>query len=264
MAMKRKVYRKRAAKKSAKVSKPLKRAIVKAIKSAAPQEVKFTTLWNGSSASPDVYGVPFNAAIGTGTNYAILPTIAQGTGVGQRLGNKINPRRLVVNVWVNPRNFASSADFVARVFCLESKNLKSALDINSVSMGTLLDYGQAQGPFDGYPPQLTAGVDRTQFKVYSDRLIKMNKAQGVGPTLTNLYNGVVVSPTQNTIHHYRFTIKCPKTLEYDGAVATSPVGFAPFLNAGYAILAQDAPDTPDITNLRLQVAWSSTLYFTDA
>lgn len=252
------------AKKSAKVSKPLKQAIVKAIKAAAPQETKFTTIWNGSSSTPDVYGIPFNASIGTGTNYAILPTIAQGAGVGQRLGNKINPKRLVVNVWVNPRNFQSSADFVARVFCLESKNLKSALQINSVDMTTLLDYGQAQGAFDGYPLQLTAGVDRSQFKVYSDKLIKMNKAQGVGPTLTNLYNGDVVAPTTNTIHHYRFTIKCPKVLEYDGALATSPVGFAPFLNAGYAILAQDSPDVPDLTLLRLQVAWSSTLYFTDA
>lgn len=258
--MKKRAYRK----KTTTVSKPMKQAIVRAIKQAAPQEVKFTTIWNGSSSTPDVYGVPFNAAIGTGTNYAILPTIAQGDGVGQRIGNKINPKRLVVNVWVNPRNFGSSADFVARIFCLESKNFKSALDINTVSMSQLLDYGQTQGSFDGYPLQLTAGVDRTQFKVYSDKLIKMNKAQGVGPTLTNLYDGVVVAPTQNTLHHYRFTIKCPKVLEYDGALATSPVGFAPFLNAGYAILAQDAPDTPDITNLRLQVAWSATLYFTDA
>lgn len=260
--------RKRTYKKKAttKVSKPLKLAIQRAVKASAPEEVKYITTWNGQSASADVWGIGYNAFMTGPTNEGIMPAISQGTGVGQRIGNKICPKRLTVDFWVNPANLTSSVDMIARMLILESKNIRDGAAATAITLGEVLNFGQTQGSFNGYTSHLKAPINTNLFKVHSDRLIKFNKAQGNGPTLSNAYVGDVVSPTStNNMAHYRVNIKVPKTFTYKEAADVFPEGFCPFFNCGYAVLpSTNGTDTPDVTILRLQVQWSVTLYYTDA
>lgn len=248
----------------ASVSKPVKQAIVRAIRRAKPEEVKFATLWNSSSTVSQAYGVQFNAGIANGTNYALIPPISQGVNVGQRNGNKISPKRLVVDFWLNATNYDSSVDMIARLFILESLNIRDQTQINTIDMQSMLDYGQAQGPFEGYTTQLSAPLNRDEFKVYVNKMFKINKTQGQGPTLVNAYTGAVTAPQPNVIQHYRVVLKCPKVLHYSGGANTFPDGWAPFFNCGYCIPASFPTDAPDTTVTRLQVNWTSTLYYTDA
>jgi len=259
----RRVYRKRARK----VSKPIKLAIAKAIRAQAPQEVKMITSWNNQFASTDVFGVAFNSYVTTGSNYGLVPPLSLGTAVGTRLGNKVHPKRLTVDFWVNPANLVGSADMIARLFVLESKNIRngSPTAIAGIGMTEMLNWGQVQGSFNGYTSHLSAPVNKNQFIVHSDRLIKMNKAVGEGPTLTNGYTGSTTAPTQNTLHHYRINLKLPKVFTYADNNDSYPEGYAPFFNAGYCMpISTAGTDVPDLTVSRLLVSWQTTLYYTDA
>lgn len=262
--MKKRAYRKKA--KVPKVSAPLKLAIKRAVKAAAPEEVKYITTWNGQTASADVWGINYNSFMTGATNEGIMPAIAQGTGVGQRIGNKINPKRLTVDFWVCPANLTSSVDMIARMVILESKNIRDGAAATAVGLTEVLNFGQAQGSFNGYTSHLKAPLNTNLFKVHSDKLIKFNKAEGNGPTLSNAYTGNVVAPTSsNNLVHYRVNIKLPKTFTYKDAGDIFPEGFCPFFNCGYAVPQYiNGTDTPDTSILRLCVQWNVTFAYTDA
>lgn len=246
-----------------KLTAPVKAAIARVVRKVRPTETKFATLWDGQQSVSTRYGVQFNAGIGTGSNYALIPEIPTGSDPGQRNGNKINPKRLVVDFWINATNYVSSVDMVARLFILECLNVRNTADINTaaVDLSTLLDYGQAQGPFGGYASELHGAVNRDQFKVLMDRKFKIQKTQGQGPCLANGFAGDGYEP--NNFHHYRISLKCPKVLHYRDAGQTLPDGWAPFFNAGYCIPSYTDVDGVDTLNTRLQVSWTSTLYYTD-
>jgi len=240
----------------------MKAAITKVVRSIQPRpEVKFATLWNGDNVSADVYGIQYNAAIGTGTNVNLLPPVPQGTGNGQRIGERISPKRLVIDFVLNPTNYVSSVDLIARLFILESKNLRSAATINTVDMSALIDYGQVLGSFDGYTSNLAGRVNTDAFIVHMDKQLKLQKGYGQGPNIGNLYNGAVGQP--NVFHKFRVVIKCPKVLHYASAASAIPDGFGPFFNMGYAVPSFVAADGVDILSTRAQVQFNSTLYYTD-
>jgi len=265
MAMRR--FKKKAPRRPAsnKVSKPLKTAIARVLRSVHPVETKYVTCWNGQQSSNQQYGVSFNSGIGTGTNYKLIPEIIQGSNVGDRIGDKINPKRLVVDFWVTAANLANNLDFVARLLVLSSRSVKENASIGSISMNELLDYGQGQKPFDGYTNDLSMPINKQLFTVHSDRLVTMDKTYGFNPAFFNSYSSSAQGQSPNLIHHYRVVIKCPKTLHYDGTLAVYPSGFAPFFNCGYAQPSRsNGLDTPDTTVQALSVQWSSTLWYTDA
>ena len=250
---------------SAKVSVPVKQAIVRAVRQASPEEVKFVTSWNSSMSVSQAFGVGFNAGIANGTNYGLIPEITQGTNVGQRIGNKISPKRLVVDFWVNAYNYQSSVDLIARLFILESLKVRDQTAINTaIDMQSMIDYGQAQGPFQGYTSQLSGRVNKDEFRVIMDKTMKIQKTQNEGPTLVNAYVGTQTAPVPNVIHHIRVSLKCPSVLHYATGLNTLPDGWAPFFNCGYCIPSSVFGDSPDTALTRLQVAWTSTLYYTDA
>lgn len=249
---------------SAKVSAPVQTAIVRAVRRANPQEVKFASSWNSQMVANAQYGVAFNSFVAADNNN-LIPEIPQGFGVGQRGGDKINPKRLVVDVWVTATNLANNLDFVARLFMLHSRKVKDPTLVGALNMNTLLDYGQGQKPFEGYTNDLSMPVNKQEFTIISDRLITMDKTYGFNPAVSNGYSSSAQGQSQGLIHHYRVTIKCPKVLHYNGDAAIYPDGFAPFFNCGYAQPSRvNNVDSPDLLITALQVQWSSTLYYTDA
>lgn len=258
---------KRRARKSkvAKLSLPVKRAIAKAVK--APEEVKFITQWNGQTSGLQAHGALYTAGmgfIGGNPNLPLIPPMAQGNDVGQRIGSKIRPIKLVVDFVVNAANIAYSVDLLARLLILESKNIRDTGSIGSVPMNALLDFGQTQTFFQGRACDIGAPINTDIYKVYMNKVLKINKPAGEGPNLINGYVGNVVSVSPNTVHKFRVVLKCPAVLGYADAGAIFPQGWAPFFNAGYNICPQVNGDAPDTVTTRLQVAFTSTLYYTDA
>lgn len=245
------------------VSMPVKQEIARAVRRVTP-ETKFVSLWNGATTSAQVFGIDFNGGIGTGTNYSLIPPIPQGWNVGERIGNKIAPTRLVVDFWVTATNYVSSCDMVARLFILESLNVRDPTQINTIDMDTLLDWGQTQGPFAGFTSSLSGRVNRDEFKVRYDKLLKIDKTAGQGPAVTNGYSGNVPSSTTNMIHHFRVSLKCPPVLHYPVGGSSLPDGWAPFFNAGYCLPSATTADGPDVTASRLRISYTSTLFYKDA
>nr|WAE43150.1 MAG: capsid protein [Cressdnaviricota sp.] len=249
---------------TAKVSAPVQTAIVRAVRRANPQEVKFASSWNSQMAINERYGTLFNSGIGANNNQ-LLPEIPQGVDVGQRTGDRINPKRLVVDFWVTAANLANNLDFVARLLVLQSRKVKDPLAVGALNMAALLDYGQGQKGFEGYTSDLSMPINKEEFTVISDRLITMDKTYGFNPAATNSYSSSAQGQSQGLIHHYRVIVKCPKVLHYNGSTTLFPDGFAPFFNCGYAQPSRaNGLDTPDTVVTALSVQWSSTLYYTDA
>jgi len=259
-----KVKRSKKDSKKPKISGPLKLAIARAVRT--PKEVKFITSWNGQQATSDVYGNFYNAGMNGPTNVAILPQITQSTNVGGRIGNKITPTRLTVDFWVNLANTQSSAEIAAKLVILESKNIRDNAQVTTASLATLLDNGQSQGPFVGYPSNLSVGINTDEFKVHMNRILLLSKGAGMGPDFINSFVGdqqTQATPSSG-ITHFQVTLKTPAVLSYQTAGSVWPDGFAPFFNCGYAICANQSPDIPDINIARLQVMFKTTLYYTDA
>jgi len=267
-----KTYRRRMVRKNRrtrrlpKVSSPLKLAITKAIRRAAPEEVKFATSWNSQSATADTYGVWFNSNITGATNYNLVPTIPQGVNVGERSGNKISVRSHVVDFWVTCANLANNIDMVARLFVLQSRNIKDPAEViaGNVDMSTMLDWGQAQGAFLGYTSHLSAPVNKEQFTVLMDRKLTMDKTYGYNPALINAYSSSAQGQSQGLIHHFRIKLKTPKTLHYASGLNNLPDGYAPFFNAGYCVPSRINADGVDNLTTALSIYWTSTIYYTDA
>lgn len=248
----------------AKVSKPVQQAIVKAVKRVNPGELKFASTWNGSMISADVWGVQYNSAMTGGSNVGLLPNIPQGDNNGERNGNRITPRRLVVDFWVTAANLDNNLDFIARLLILQSRNQKNQTLVTSVPLTTLLDWGQTQGGFVGYTSHLSAPINKDEFQVLMDRKVVIDKTYGQNPSSGNSYTSTAVGQSTNLIHHIRVSLKPPSVLHYANGVATLPEGYAPFFNCGYVQPSRQASDTPDTTISALQVYFTSTLYYTDA
>lgn len=254
----------RTTRKVKKVSVPVKNAIVKAVRNNLGTEVKFASTWNGQMLSANEWGILYNSGITAVSNVSLLPEIPIGNQVGQRTGNRINPRRLEVDFWVTAANYSNSLDFVARFLILQSRNLRNATVVNTVAMNTLLDWGQTQGPFEGYTSHLSAPINKDEFFVLMDRKITMDKTLGVNPAITNAYASSAVGQSPNLIHHFKVVLKTPKVLHYDDGIATLPSGYAPFFNCGYAQPSRNGVDIPDTSITGLSVYFTSTLYYTDA
>lgn len=248
------------------LSPTMQNAIAKVVRRANPEEVKFATSWNSQSATADTYGVWFNSTITGATNYNLVPTIPQGVSVGERSGNKISVKSMYVDFWVTTANLANNVDLVARLFILQSRNIKDPNEViaGNVSMATMLDWGQAQGTFTGYTSHLSAPINKDEFNVLMDRKVTIDKTYGYNPALINAYSSSAQGQSQGLIHHFRVKVKTPKLLHYATNTATLPDGFAPFFNCGYCIPSRINADGVDNVVSALSVYWTSTIYYTDA
>lgn len=154
---------------------------------------------------------------------------------------------------------------VARLLILQSRNVKDPLEViaGNVAMNTLLDWGQAQGDFQGYTSHLSAPINKDEFTVLMDRKLTMDKTYGYNPALINAYSSSAQGQSQGLIHHFRVKLKAPKTLHYAQGTSSLPDGYAPFFNAGYAVPSRINADGVDALTTALFVYWTSTLYYTD-
>lgn len=251
------------------LSQPVKTAIVRAVRRANPEEVKFATLFNSQMASNNRFGLWFNGSMDNTSCYNLVPEIPQGVNIGQRIGNKISPRKLVIDFWVTAANLSNNLDFVARLLVLQSRKTKDAAAIaaaSTVNLGALLDYGQGEKPFEGYTSDLSLPINKEEFTVMMDRKLTLDKTYGYNPAAANVYSSSAQGQSQGIIRHIRVTLKCPATLHYALDANLYPDGWAPFFNAGYVVPARNnaAGDSPDTIVTGLSVQWNSTLFYTDA
>lgn len=212
--------------------------------------------------------VAHNSGIGPSDCYRICPALPNGDEMYQRLGDTVQPMKLVVNgyIAIDRNNAPDNRPLQVRVLALGmvqakrfstvqttfATNYAHLLRINSETGTTVAQYtGNVQDNL--YP------INNREFRVYGQRLLDMTPntlEQAGAPAPGSVESGHMV------VRHFRFVIPTPKTLKFeDESGDNTPTNFAPFLSVGYQYMDGGGPD---IIQTRIIVNAVSHLTYKDA
>lgn len=179
--------------------------------------------------SPNITGVAsFSPAI---------PQLLNGTGDYQRVGQKISPKSLTVNLRVGfDAQDLSANSLIGVIYYGTSKSGKTWANANPLNTPAILDNGDGtNSTWAGLRNQLNLPIDRTlnNMKRITFRLSKTSGIQNsdVGP---------IAAPggsfsTSNGLSEKNFVLrfKAPKTLVYNQIADQYPQNYAPFYYVGF-------------------------------
>lgn len=245
-------------------------ALVKAVAKKVVEDAledKYTT----ASMTLTGYPVYFNASIGSNAEiYPVLPQIGQGTNSSDRVGDRIRPKKLQVDVVITANgSYDSSQLNQVRLFILQDKSIRNTAalkDITALQTGTpiqtLLDFGGNVGYFTGIPSDIMRRVNKQRYTVFKDKVLEVCAGKGQTPQPGNGYNGTQTFVSGQQCWKLSFIIPTPKVLTYSAYGDAWPSNFAPFMCLGY--VQPDGNASPDNLLTRVAVNWISHLDFEDA
>jgi len=245
--------------------KALVTAVAKKVVSDALEDKYITA---GAGSTPKYY----NAGISSNSEIEVLmPAMQQGTNSGDRIGDKIRPKRLRVDVVVTTNGTLNSSQLnLVRIFFLEDKSIRNSValkDIALTQIGTpiatqLLDSGGVLSGFTGVPNQIMRRVNRQRYTVFKDKVAELLAGTGQTPNASNGYNGSQVFVSGQQCFRFSVVIPTPAVLKYSQAADNYPSNFAPFMAVGY--VQPDGNASPDNLISRITVNWVSHLDYEDA
>lgn len=243
----RKVYRVRFAKgaSTGKVSSVTYKKIAKVAKAVIKrQEEKKMAGLNVENA------VGHNASISLGDCYSIIPTMTQGQGSNQRIGDKVRPTALKLDGVVSFNDIGQGYVGVPLhvvVFVLQARRNRDATQISTVTpISKLLDGGLTPASWDGSTQNSTYPINRDEFEVLATRSFKISD--------------VTAENARSLSARYTLSVKAPAVLDYTFGGST-PTNFAPFVVLGWC---RDDGVTPSIGQTWIKHTCNSRLYYTDA
>jgi len=208
-----------------------------------------------------------NSSITTGDCITLVPAVPQGTADWQRIGDKIKPKYLRVDVECalnyDPTNqtpalgggFAFSGNrfqspLVARLICFTQADIKTATTGSAVDTGSLLrgDNGVNVG-YTGTNGDNLRPINTGKFRVLKDK--KFELVPIPGPTVDGVYKTNV---------RMSFKLK-PPTFKYDSTTGDIPLNYCPFIAVGYNY-PNGSP--ADVVSTALTMIVISTLVYEDA
>lgn len=256
-------YLKRAkkAKKTAKLSKPMKRAIQKLISKNIEDKRAFI-----SSGNSLIYYNSGINSVGDFTN--VLPTIQVGSTEAHRIGCKIRAKSLVIKGYMQlePDVVVNSVDnkrVGVRLMVLTSKRFKNYSDMANTAGANLIERGSAATTFNGNISDLYAPVNREEWTPYYDKVHYLSQsytAQQVGSSTPTVQWSVDMTKGIRF-----FTIRIPlrgKILNYEPNVASDlPTNFGIGICLGYAHLNAASPD---VVSTKVGLCWDANFTYEDA
>jgi len=237
----------------------------------ASAEDKYATLYNTQAGYP--LPQTYTSAILYGSDFhPLLPVVNQGVGGNLRLGNKIAPKALVVKftlTMTGSQTTNSSDQLWGRLFVLKSKSEQYTPRITStINPALLLDIsGGNTQTYNGFPTDNNWMVNRREFTVVKDKLIKFQRGFGTLPQAANIvpYIGDQIYTSPNATHQLTVRIPCPKTLVYANNGDQYPTNFAPFFCFGYNAPQGPYNTTPETHEMdyRIAINWISHFTYED-
>lgn len=185
-----------------------------------------------------------DGTVGSRKLFTIVPDVSQGTGLYQRVGDRISPVKMKVSVtysWDN--GFVGHYQPYVRQCLFTNKQIKSADVYNGISVPRISDLHKTiVRDYNDTTTYLTGSVGVDMFnlqKPINSNDWKLHK--GSKTFLMTKQDGAYLNPVATTDHtnlqqvqpfgtarvvHKSFTVKCPKTFKYDPG-ATQPSSFCP-------------------------------------
>jgi len=251
--------------------------------------------WSRKAEVKMVYSNPYlfsNPAVtlATGANfpsavlstYALLPVLPQGNTAVTRVGDYIQPRKLVVDFrasLLEPYDVDSHfgteiwpEDIMVHVFFLTSKVSKSIAAANAAGVGlnSLMGFNGIQvTSFDGTVINSDKPVNLDQFSVIKRMKFRLNRSSGF-KSLVQLTGAATPAPPTTVplisvggqdSKHFKVTIPLPKRLQFENTNNTASNHF-PFMVAGWTYTHSPLNQTTStLTPLNIQA--NTQLYYTD-
>lgn len=207
----------------------------------------------------------FNSGIdAAGDAIRILPNVAQGTDVSNRIGNQLTARKLTLTgavSWspsVGTFGSFANARLGVRLFVIQPRNYSDIAEVlanTATWMPTLLQKGSTATGFTGAINDLWAPINTEAFIKYYDRVIYINgtyQATAVG--MSQLLGGTKI---------FKIPLSCRnKVLKYENAISSvNPMNYAPVFCIGYAHMDGSGPD---VLSTAITVQWDSVFDYEDA
>jgi len=224
--------------------------------------------YNSHNLVPSGTPVTVSGFIDGSVLHSILPPVTQGDDTWERIGDRLRPKRLRVEITVTTNGQLPDA-FLATVRCLilEDRSNKNATDLPTVTaprLQLLLDNGANQFQFTGRNQDLNTRINNRLFKVHCDKKLQLSKTVG-----TRLSSGAPgnMGSSMNTPQAYRFSVVIPTPAQFIYAFPGSgtPTNFAPFIVLGYAFNDSNyAADPAEVPNQRISWNYMAHLDYEDA
>lgn len=205
-----------------------------------------------------------NSPMGAGDVRSILPAITTGTLSYQRIGDKIQPKGLVVRgVLACSTETPTNQPILARVMILQQKNLRATKEVDaglvttgSILRPNILDAPNDQEAYQGRTQDIMKPINTDLFRVYYDKTFLL------APSVTSATGTDAVEQNPSCVRRwgYRFR-KLPTGLTFDEQSQNFPNNFAPFFIIGYAFADGTNPDS---VSIRLVSSTQSYLTYEDS
>lgn len=203
----------------------------------------------------DVAAIP---AYGYTSNNTIVPLISQGTGSGERVGNKIKPvscfirgyiRALPISATGGNNAWPNEPFYVRLVLFCPKANMST--NVNS----DIMDNNNTNLPFQGTLDSMLIPYNKDKFKIGFSRTFKLQAPVGTAGTLSNSdIGGLPVARL------FKIRVPLPKTLTYVDT-QTAPSNVRWYLSAGVVNTSGNIAAAADI---RCNLTAETILYYTDA
>ena len=200
----------------------------------------------------------------------IIPATIQGTKGLERVGNKITPKALVLKLTITMTGAPttnSSDQFWGRLIVGTHKSYKYRPTFNSnvVPSTLLLAQGGVTQIYDGSVNSNNWRINRKEFSIVKDKLIKLQRGFGTLPQAANVvpYIGDQIYTSPNATHQVTVRIPCPATLVFSDNADQYPSNFCPFFAFGYAAPQGPASGEGGEMDYRVGISWVSHLDYED-
>lgn len=189
--------------------------------------------------------------------YRLVPNVAQGLNVDQRVGNEIMPKSLRIqlalqlvqpgaNIVPGGNNYSSPENITCHIFILKSREVQDQQDASNVDIAHMMSpyNGQRSGPFTGDYWPSREPVNKNLFTVIHHKKIHMRKGAGWYSFVNNAnvmgtaqptvpcQDGAYSSPDQAVVE-LTLNVPMPKKLVYINETAEQPRNFFPFMCIGW-------------------------------
>jgi len=213
-----------------------------------------------------ITAVNYNSGINvTGDAPRVLPSITQGTGDSNRIGDQLKSQSLTVKgaIVYNPSTGQygtyANARLGVRMMIVQPRNFSNIDDVQSNAaawMALLLKKGSSTAAFTGVLSDLWAPINSDFIIKYYDKVFYLDAP----------YQQTAVGSTLMGRSTKMFSIKLKtrnKILRYDQNVSSgaSPTNYAPVLLLGYAHMDGSSPDT---LTTAVQLSYDSVFTYEDA
>jgi len=206
-------------------------------------------------------GINNQATPAYGATFAtcIIPPLANGTGQGARIANKVNPVALQIRGYCNAlptssntgSNYWPNEAFYVRivVYCL-----KSQLAVNANNL--LLDNGVAAEDFAGTPDSLLLPYNRDRFRIAKTLQFPLQPPVHLADTTVN----TEVNQNRKTMRLFKFKVPLPKTLTYVDGTSFDPSNSRWYIAAG---VVNQSGNIAASTDFRAQISAQAIMYYRD-